>query len=173
LKIDLPRLSADASLVDLLSLRTERVEDGPGLLRLYRAVRGPEFIHLSWPEDTLIAMLESQKQLQEEQYSALYPDLQRLVLADRYGPAGRLLLAPQSGRIRIAEVSLLPAYQNRGLGTGLVRALLRQAGEQRCEVRVSLTSTNPAARFFVRLGFEDMGGAPHHTLRWLPKGKRT
>jgi ribosomal protein S18 acetylase RimI-like enzyme len=55
-------------------------------------------------------------------------------------------------------ISFLPEFQNRGLGTALVRRILRDAGRRQVPVKLRVLKVNPARGLYERLGFRVVGG---------------
>ena len=51
-------------------------------------------------------------------------------------------------------IAVLPDYRGQGVGTDLLRRLLRSAGEVYRSVCLSVSVDNPAVRFYERAGFE-------------------
>ena len=64
----------------------------------------------------------------------------------------------QDGRTwTIDQLQILPAYQRRGLGTALLRAVIREARQAGALLHLSVLKANPAARLYARLGFRTLG----------------
>ncbi|RIL00826.1 MAG: GNAT family N-acetyltransferase [Proteobacteria bacterium] len=77
--------------------------------------------------------------------------------------AGLVAIETHVDRIALERLFLLPRFQGRGLGTSLVRALLRRAREEALPVRVTVLRSNPGAlRFYERLGFRRTIGTRLH-----------
>jgi GNAT superfamily N-acetyltransferase len=51
------------------------------------------------------------------------------------------------------KLYLLPAYQNQGIGTCLLRRLIRDAKSAQAIFRLTVLEVNPARRFYERHGF--------------------
>lgn len=51
------------------------------------------------------------------------------------------------------DVSLMPAHRNQGLGTALMRSVLRHADGLQLTVSLHVEPFNPALRLYQRLGF--------------------
>jgi ribosomal protein S18 acetylase RimI-like enzyme len=66
---------------------------------------------------------------------------------------GMLAVEERADEYFIENVVLLPAYQNRGIGTRLVSDVLREAREKGLPVRLEVLKVNPAYRLYERLGF--------------------
>ena len=72
----------------------------------------------------------------------------------------RLFAANQQGYGYISEdipelsIALLPAYRNQGIGTKLLNSLIEEARTHYPAISLSVSTDNPAARLYQRLGFE-------------------
>jgi ribosomal protein S18 acetylase RimI-like enzyme len=76
-------------------------------------------------------------------------------------PAGFLVNEPFSRELHIWQAFTVPAYRQRGIGSGLARACLidaRNAGFR----AVTLTTNREQAGFFTRLGFEEVTALDAH-----------
>jgi ribosomal protein S18 acetylase RimI-like enzyme len=80
-------------------------------------------------------------------------------------------LAARRGRpeIQLFNIMIVPEYQQRGLGTTVLRDLLAEAQARRVPVRLQVMKVNPARRLYERLGFTvTEETATHFRMRWLP-----
>ena len=67
------------------------------------------------------------------------------------------------------NIEIAPEWQNRGIGTALVRDLLARAQAEGCPTHLGCLKVNPARRLYERLGFEVVGEtATHYLMRALP-----
>jgi RimJ/RimL family protein N-acetyltransferase len=72
----------------------------------------------------------------------------------------------------LSRIYILPAYQNRGIGTAIIRTLIADSHEQQRPLELRVLKTNPRARqLYERLGFEVyMSIEFHHMMRCAPPG---
>ena len=72
---------------------------------------------------------------------------------------------------QLVQIQLLPEYQQRGIGTRIVRELLAEACRERKTVILKVLKTSPAKRLYERLGFRVTGeGEQWYEMRndpWL------
>ena len=73
----------------------------------------------------------------------------------------------------VREIVIAPAFQDRGIGTALLRTTLERAAEQGAPVRLRTNRANyRAAALYRRLGFQNVGRTPTHLLfewrGWVP-----
>ncbi|MGV3721944.1 MAG: GNAT family N-acetyltransferase [Actinomycetota bacterium] len=84
-------------------------------------------------------------------------------------PAGAVSVLERDEALHLANLHLLPAFQNRGLGTALVREVQRQAEASRRRVTTRVLKVNPARAFYERLGFRLEGEqGPRYRMVWDP-----
>lgn len=68
-------------------------------------------------------------------------------------PIGRLRVLRAPTNITLAGIQLLPAYQNQGIGSALIKDLKREAVLKQVPLHVSVEKDNPQAqRLYERLG---------------------
>ncbi|MBM3116678.1 GNAT family N-acetyltransferase [Jeongeupia naejangsanensis] len=138
-----------------LRLRTVTAEDQPFLLRLYASTRADELGALGWQDAQRDAFVQMQFVAQQRAYFA-YPDAAFWLVLHDDTPVGRLYLQHAEEALRIIDLSLLPEYRNRGLGTALLTACFAQDKP----VQLHVDKTNPVLQLYLRLGFvpiEDKG----------------
>jgi ribosomal protein S18 acetylase RimI-like enzyme len=84
-------------------------------------------------------------------------------------PCGYLCLEERADHLHVREIVIAPAFQGRGIGTALLRQVLRRAGERRLPVRLGTLRANRAAALYRRLGIREIGRTPTHLLfEWIP-----
>ena len=159
-------------------LRGARDDDLPFLLALYATTRAEELAPVPWPEATKAAFLNQQFALQHHHYLTGYPRADFLLLEAQDGPVGRFYraAAPEGADPAecdlVIDVSLLPPWRGRGLGTALLHAAMASAAARGRAVALHVLLSNVRARrLYERLGFAvtDEAGA-HLAMRWRPAG---
>jgi RimJ/RimL family protein N-acetyltransferase len=150
-----------------LRLRREEPTDEPFLEQLYIDVRWEELARAPWPEETRVAFLRDQFRLQRLHYSRYYSDAEFGILMVNGETAGRLYLHHSSGEIRIVDISLLSRFRGKGIGTGVLQAVLSLARETSKKVSIHVEQFNPAQRLYRRLGFREAGASgPYWLMEW-------
>ena len=156
------RLALPAALADQgFALRPETEADVPFLRRLYVSTRWEELAPIiDWSEAQKQAFLESQFALQRHHYRTYYAATEWVVLEHAGVPAGRLYLDRQATAFCVVDISLLPEWRRRGIGTALMQAVCAEARAAGKPVTVAVEKFNPAQTLYRRLGFrefEDQG----------------
>jgi GNAT superfamily N-acetyltransferase len=80
---------------------------------------------------------------------------------------GCLALEERADHLDLDKVYILPAHQNRGIGTRLMEDIIGQAAAARKPIRLSVLAVNPARRFYERAGFVvTQSTAERHYMEW-------
>lgn len=91
---------------------------------------------------------EARKEIDED----IYHRRLRVVEVNRTA-AGMIRVDEQETRVHVDQIYLLPEYQNRGIGSGLIRDVQCAARQQGLPVSLWVLRVNPAQRLYERLGF--------------------
>lgn len=136
-----------------VTLRAETSADKAFLADLYASVRAAELQPVAWPDRQKRLFLDDQFTLQWAHYRRHYPGAEWLVLVREGAPIGRLYLHAARAEVRLMDITLHAAERNRGVGTQIVRSLLRHADALGFPVTLHVELFNPALRLYERLGF--------------------
>jgi ribosomal protein S18 acetylase RimI-like enzyme len=145
-------------------LRPVADADRAFLVELYRSAREPEFAHVAWDDATLNAFVEQQFAAQDAHYRGNYPGASLDVIEVEGERAGRLYVHRGPSDIRIMDMTLLPAFRGRGIGTGLLCALIDEARNSGRKLSMHVEANNPARSLYDRLGFHPVGEPGIHVL---------
>lgn len=91
------------------------------------------------------------------------PAKQQVIVLDRRD-IGVIAVERKDTEFFLAKLYLLPAYQNRGIGTQLIQALLQEAFSHCQRVTLRVLKVNPARRLYERLGFKVVEETDTHYL---------
>lgn len=124
------------------------------LLRLYATTRADEMAMVTdWRDEQKEQFVRMQFQAQHAWYQEHYGGAQLdLILAGGI-PAGRFYVQRRETEIRLMDISLLPEYRNRGIGTALLKELFAESAATGKPVTIHVEKYNPAMRLYERLGF--------------------
>ncbi len=138
-------------------LRPETEADLEFLYHLYASTRADEMALLDWTEAEKEAFLRMQFSAQRGYYREHYRE-SRFDVIERDGEAiGRLYVARRPDDIRVVDIALMSEHRGRGLGGGLMRALLDEAAAAGQSVSIHVEIYNPALHLYERLGFHAKG----------------
>jgi ribosomal protein S18 acetylase RimI-like enzyme len=84
-------------------------------------------------------------------------------------PVGYVCIEDRLDLVHVRELVLLPEFQNRGIGTALLRQVMAHAEGRGVPVQLGALHANRAAELYRRLGFWEIGRTDTHILfEWLP-----
>jgi len=138
---------------DSVTLRPRTSADVEFLYHAYAVSRAAEFAASGWDDQMLDAFLRQQFAAQDQHYQRHYGAGDDLIVEVSGRAIGRLYVARQTDEIRIVDIVILPDFQRRGIGTGLIRELLAEGAAAGKPVRLHVERFNPAVGLYQRLGF--------------------
>jgi ribosomal protein S18 acetylase RimI-like enzyme len=140
-----------------VTTRAATQDDDAFLFALFQAVRSPEFAQAALPPAQLAMLLSIQFAGQKQSYGAQYPGGHDIVLLDGK-PIGRIWLHRAPSEHHLVDISLLPEFQNRGIGAALIAEAIAAARAAGVRLSCSVAVTNRGSlRFHQRLGFRIVG----------------
>ena len=140
----------------MLSRRPAQARDEVFLYALHRAAM-QQYIIATWgPWDEMA---------QREQFRQCFrPDEMDIIQVDGQD-AGVIHIQERTEEIFVITLEILPAFQNRGVGTIMIQSVLREARQRRKPVALQVLKVNLAARaFYQRLGFGVTGENDSHYI---------
>ena len=145
----------------LHTLRFATARDYQWLWELKRLTMRP-YVELTWGywDDAL----------QEEFFRKNFSSNTVQIISVDGGDAGLLNVERETDGIFLANLQIHPSFQNRGLGSAVLRELLESAAVLHIPVRLQVLRVNVAAcRLYERFGFSIYSETPTHRLmRWEP-----
>jgi GNAT superfamily N-acetyltransferase len=153
-----------------LALRPVEADDREFLFSLYATTRADELAPLGWDQTTSDAFLRAQFELLDRAYRQANPDASfSLVLIDE-NPGGRLYVQRTPAWIHVIDISLLPQYRARGIGTALLRGLFEEGRRSGRPVTIDALRAGRALSLYQRLGFAvTRADEVYVTLEWRPR----
>jgi GNAT superfamily N-acetyltransferase len=152
-------------------LRAEGAADRPFLEQLYLSVRWEELAPAPWADEQKRQFLAWQFSLQHRHYAEHYHDADFGILERSGVPAGRLYLFRGATDTRIVDISLLSAHRRRGIGTGMLTAVLAEAAAEGRSVSIHVEHFNPARQLYERLGFQELSrDGVYALMEWCETG---
>lgn len=153
----------------MITLRPLTSEDTDFLYQVYASTREAELALVDWPEAQKTAFLQMQFNAQHTDYSKNYPEAQFQIILLDGAPIGRLYVDRDLKEIRIVDISLLPEYRNRGIGSGLLKEILNEGAQAGLSVSIHVEMFNPALRLYDRLGFHRIADqGVYYLMEWKP-----
>ena len=131
--------------------------DTPFLYSLYADVRAAELAQTPWNEEQKRAFLDHQFRAQMNGYRGMFPGGTHEIICHAGEPVGRVYWAVQDGLLHLLDMTIAPEQRNGGLGGVVLQTLVEMADREGRPITIYVESFNPAARFFARFGFEEVG----------------
>lgn len=138
------------------------------LYRCYASTRTEELAPVPWSDADKENFLRMQFRAQTEHYDKYYSKAEFQVILVDDVPAGRLYVARWEKEIRIVDITLLPTFRGRGVGSFLLNALIDESTESKKPLSIHVEKNNPAMRLYVRLGFHPVGEVGVYDLMQRP-----
>lgn len=153
-----------------LRLRPETDGDLPFLMQLYASTREDELRPVPWSAEQKQLFLASQFGAQRHHYRTHIADCAFDVLEQGGERIGRLYLDARAARLHIVDISLMPEWRGKGLGTALLTALMDTGRAQGKAIGIMVEKFNPALRLYRRLGFSEIGDHEVYLeMEWRPE----
>lgn len=138
------------------NIETKAIEAGDSefLFEVYANSRMREVEAWGWGKDQIQQFLHMQYICQQHSYKIHYPNLQTSLIIFKKEKVGRLLVTEQDDKFVIVDITLLPNYQNKGIGSTILLELLEIAATSNKSVQLSVHRDNSRAiKLYERLGF--------------------
>jgi GNAT superfamily N-acetyltransferase len=153
-----------------ITLRDITTEDQAFLREVYASTREQELAMTQWNDEQRAAFLRFQFDAQHAHYHQHYPDASFQVILSDGDPVGRLYVARTPDEIKVIDLTVLPRYRNKGVGSGLIDEILSEANNDGKIVLIWVEQTSPAQELFKRLGFSKIEDDGYQDLlEWRPK----
>jgi len=155
-----------------VSLRLAGPDDEGFITEVYGSTREQELAVVPWNPEQKLAFIRMQHAAQQSHYRKYYPEGEQSVILWGDRPAGRVYVARTEKQIRILDITVLPQYRNREIGSTIIKGLMAEGEQTGKPVAIMVESYNPSLRLFERLGFEQGEAKGAHVLmEWRSEGR--
>lgn len=141
------------SLPENFAVRKATENDRPFLYELYCQCNSDVRQGLNVNPDRLDTYLMSQFNIQFRTYEREFTHGEMFILFDNNEPAGRIFYEPLETEIYLVDISLLPDYQRKGLGSKLLDALKSSMSSGQKVIAAEIEEYSPAVGFLQANGF--------------------
>ncbi len=140
------------------------------LFKLYCTTRENELSLTDWSAEQKDVFLQQQFNAQHKYYHEYFPHASFLIILDNEKPIGRIYTDRRIDEIRLIDITLLPEYRGKGIGTLLLKDLQSEAEEAGKPLRIHVEKFNPALHLYERLGFTRISDSVvYYLMEWPPK----
>jgi ribosomal protein S18 acetylase RimI-like enzyme len=141
--------------VEQFSLRYATIADVERLFEIHRDAL-KEYVAATWGWDELWQLNFFREHFQ--------PRIRRVTEVQGQ-PIGFLDVSEDADAIRLENIELSPTHQGCGIGTSIIRSLMRRAESTRLPLRLQVLKVNKRAKaLYDRLGFSTTGETDTHLL---------
>ena len=151
-----------------IQLRPITKDDREFLYRCYASTRTEELSVVPWSDADKDQFLRMQFNAQTDHYDKHYAKAQFQVILVDDVPAGRLYVDRWPQEIRIVDITLLPGFRGRGVGSTLLQTLIEESEGAGKSLSIHVEKNNPAMRLYTRLGFVPVGEVGVYDLMQRP-----
>ena len=152
--------------------RTVTNNDFSFLKRLYQSTRKQELEAINWDEKQKIEFMEFQFNAQHYHYINAYKGAEFNIITWNNKDIGRFYIWKTESQIRILDITLLPDYQGKGIGTKILNQFIKESEKSGKTLNLHVEYNNPALKLYKRLGFkkaDDTG--VYYFMERLPETK--
>ncbi len=151
-------------------LRPVTGEDEEFLFDLYASTRRAELAAWGWPQQQQDWFLQMQFRAQQLSYHTQFPHSEHSIMtldAPLGRSLGRLWVARTGEALCLVDITLLPEYRDRQIGSRLIQGLIHEANQAQIPLRLHVLKSNPALRLYQRLGgIQTAQTATHYLMEW-------
>ena len=130
------------------------------LKKIYRSTREAELTANNWNEEQKTRFIEFQFNAQHAHYLSTFKGAELNIILLKRKTIGRLYVWETETQIRLIDISILPEYKNKGIGTRILKDLIKRANKAGKVLNLHVAHHNPALKLYERFGFkttEDTG----------------
>jgi ribosomal protein S18 acetylase RimI-like enzyme len=137
-----------------LYVRPALPQDGPFVYQLVWQVMYEQLQADTWDPRIREHLLDLQVRTKCGAYATVHPQADHAIIMLDDQPVGRMLIDRAGEFYHLVDISVLPKYRSKGIGTRLLLALCMEADMMGKNVRLYVSVSNPrAADLYKRLGF--------------------
>ena len=130
----------------MYSLRNQKPED-------YEFLR--DLQHQSYRDVILLQFGDWDRKRQDELFEKNYNlNSPHQIIQYKNKDMGVLKIVEKADEIKIQELQILPKYQNMGIGSSILKNLIKQSYDSSKTLKLEVLRMNKAATLYQRLGFE-------------------
>ena len=128
-------------------------EDADFLFELFSIVKLDELGAWSWDAGLKHRLLRQQFRAHEYHHHNLFEGADDYLIRLEETSIGRMIVYRTPSVIHLADIALVPAHRNAGLGSTLIHRLQKEAAMSGTRMRLNVMKGSPAVPLYQRLGF--------------------
>lgn len=156
----------------MIKLRPVEEKDGSFIEAVYHSTREEELKLTDWPEQQKQAFIVMQSMAQLAEYKTKFPGASFQVIVFKKKNAGRFYTWENENEIRLIDITLLPPFRGKGIGTILLGELIKRSNKFKKIISLHVDPVNPALQLYLRLGFIHLkNNGRHYYMERNPEAK--
>jgi ribosomal protein S18 acetylase RimI-like enzyme len=137
----------------MITLRPVEEKDDSFIETVYRSTREEELNFTNWDEYQKQVFIKMQSMAQLAEYKTKYPGAAFRVIIFKKKDAGRFYTWENENEIRLIDITILPQFRGKGIGTFLLEELIKKSDTVQKKISLHVDPANPALQLYRRLGF--------------------
>ena len=137
----------------MITLRPVEEKDDSFIETVYRSTREEELNFTNWGEQQKQAFIRMQSMAQLAEYKTKFPGAAFQVIVYKKRDAGRFYTWENDNEIRLIDITLLPPFKGKGIGTFLLGELIKKSYSVEKKISLHVEPNNRALQLYSRLGF--------------------
>ncbi len=137
----------------MIELRQAEEKDDSFIETVYRSTREDELKLTQWTEQQKWAFIKMQSMAQLAEYKTKFPGAAFQVIIYKKQDVGRFYTWENEYEIRLIDITLLPQFRGKGIGTSLLQGLIKKSNKVQKKISLHVEPGNPALLLYRRLGF--------------------
>lgn len=146
----------------MIELRPVKESDNLFIESVYRSAREAELEKTNWTELQKESFIIMQSMAQLAEYKTKFPGALYQLITYNKQDAGRLYTWENDSEIRLIDITLLPKYRGKGIGSSLLKDLIIRSNKVKKKISLHVEPANTALQLYTRLGFIHIKNNGHH-----------
>lgn len=146
----------------MILLKKAEPKDEAFLESVYRSTREEELKLTGWSDIQKDAFIHMQFKAQYAEYKTRFTDALVQIIVFKKKNAGRFYTWEGEKEIRLLDITILPQFRGKGIGTYLLKELVKKGDTYKKKISLHVESHNPALQLYVRLGFIHISNNGRH-----------
>jgi ribosomal protein S18 acetylase RimI-like enzyme len=137
----------------MIKLRSAEEKDDSFIETVYRSTREEELNMTNWTEQQKRAFIKMQSMAQLAEYKTKFPGAAFQVIIYKKQDAGRFYTWENEKEIRLIDITLLPPFRGKGIGSFLLEELIKRSNKVQKKISLHVEPANPVLKLYQRSGF--------------------
>lgn len=137
----------------MIQLRPVEEKDDSFIETVYGSTREDELNLTNWTEQQKKAFVSMQSMAQLAEYKRNYPGAAWQIILYKKQAAGRFYTWENDNEIRLIDITLLPLFRGKGIGTFLLQELIKKSNNVQKKISLHVEPRNRALQLYRRSGF--------------------